>query len=206
MLAKLPPAVSIDALRAMRVAPKGGFDVKPAVLFDTVTYVAAGQVSLSFFTQTTADQTLCNLQPAGQLVIGQWFRVARIHLEFLTRVSTGAAVAGRADDVLAIKHAARGQLIYTNNTTQRRDVPVPITYMGAPSDTDVDLNGTQAAGTSLQYGAQRSNGGWPFDEPIMGGETFSFTMNFQGTLVPISADLQIRLSLFGQRYVPVSGS
>lgn len=206
MLPSLPVPVDIKRLRQSRISPEGGFDVKPSVLFDTVQYPAAGTQRLDFFIQTTADATISNLQPAGQLVIGQWFRGCRLYLEFLTRASTGAATAGRADDILAIKHLARGCLLYNNNTTQRRDVPLPMSFLGAPSNTDVGINGTQAAGTSLQFGAQAANGGYPFDETICGGETFSFTLQFQATLVPISALLDIRLSIFGQRYVPVSGS
>lgn len=206
MLPTLPAPVSIATLRKARVSPEGGFDVKPGVLFDTLVYPAAGTARLDFFTQTTADPTLCNLQPAGQLVIGQWFRASRIYLEFLTRASSGTTTAGRADDVLAIKHIARGVLLYANNTTQRRDVPLPISYIGAPSNTDTMVNGTQAAGTSIQIGSQAANGGYPFDETILGGETFQFTMQFAPALVAISANLDVRLSIFGQRYVPVSGS
>lgn len=206
MLPKLPDPIDIQRLRAMRIAPQGGYDVKPSVLFDVVQYPTTGVARLDFFTQTTADPTISNLQPAGQLVIGQWFRGSRLFLEFLTVPSTGAGVVGAASDVLAIKHAARGVLLYNNNTTQRRDVPLPITYLGAPSNTDVTINGTQAAGTSLQYGAQTANGGYPFDEAILGGETFSFTMQFQPTLVTVTTAVFIRLSIYGQRYVPVSGS
>lgn len=207
MLPNLPAPVNIAALRKSRISPEGGFDVKPSVLFDVVQYPAAGTTRLDFFIQTTADPTISNLQPAGQVSIGQWFRASRLYLEFLTRVSTAAGTtAGRADDVLAIKHLARGCLLYNNNTTQRRDVPLPISYLGAPSNTDTFVSGTYTAPIALQVGSQAANGGYPFDETICGGETFSFTMQFAPTLVPISANLDIRLSIFGQRYVPVSGS
>lgn len=204
MLLSLPPAVDVATLEKLRVAPPSGFDVYEDVIVDTVIYPAAGVSRLDFFSQTTQDRTLCNVQPAGQLPQGQYFRAHRLFLDFLTEPSKsdGAATIGRLADVDKILNTARGVISFSTNAKQRTRNPIPLRSLGGMGG----AAGTIAGGAVAEFQHVRNapNGGFPFDVIIRGGETFRFGVDFRpDTLTAISADLPIALLVYGWRYVPV---
>lgn len=200
MLLNLPAPVDVPTLERLRVAPAGGFDVFEDVLFDTVTYPAAGAARLSFFTNTTNDATLTNVQPAGQLPAPHFFRAHRLFLDFLTEPSRddGPDAAGRVRDLDRILNVARGTITFVSGATQRRRAPIPLRALGG-------MGGVLAsvAGESVQHARNAPNGGFPFDQIIKHGETFGFEVNFAPG-VAVSADVPLTLAMYGWRYVPVS--
>lgn len=200
MLLNLPAPVDVPTLERLRTAPAGGFDVFEDVLFDTVTYPAAGAGRLTFFTATTGDQTITNVQPAGQIPAPHYFRAHRLFLDFATEPTRddGSDAAGRLRDLDRILNIARGVIVFNAGATQRRRSPIPLRALGGMGG----ITGI-AAGENFQQARNAPNGGFPFDQIIRYGETFSFELNFAPG-VAVSADVPMVLALYGWRYVPVS--
>ena len=199
MLLTLPAPVSVQSLEQLRQAPAGGYDTFEDVIFDTVSYPAAGTSRLTFFAQTSPDPTITNVQPAGLLPAPHYFRAHRIMLDFLTEHDTQPETGpnDRLRDCERVLNTARGILTFNSGATQRRRTGIPLAAIGG-------LGGLTAAvaGGNAQVVKNTPNGGFPFDQIIRYGESFGFEMNFAPG-VAIGADLPLRLSLYGWRYVKV---
>jgi hypothetical protein len=209
---RLPAAPNVQGLDALRTIPQGGYEVYEDVLYDTVTYPAAGVGaggSLLFFTSqaNTADATLTNLRQPGQLPAPQFFYARAAFLEPLIETSIGNTVltaAGRSQDLDRLMFTARGFFSYTNSVTNRTRGPIPLSALGGIGGSVVSFGGNNApaagVGAVLQQVKNHPHGGWPLDMVIKWGESIAWTATF-GTATAISADLPLRLVLFGWRYV-----
>jgi hypothetical protein len=176
----------------------------PAVMFDTQTYVAAGQTRLVFFGASVADRTLASaLGNGGQIADPQAFLINAINLDIFsasTGVTTSATTDGIISSIEKILKAARGVLTLT--ISQKNYPPVPITYCHA-SGGAVGVVSSTVATVSQQFGSSGPpTGGFYLDNSIIipPKVDFSITIDFQATLVTIAADLLMRVSLPGVLY------
>jgi hypothetical protein len=153
---RLPAAPNVQGLDALRTIPQGGYEVYEDVLYDTVTYPAAGVGaggSLLFFTSqaNTADATLTNLRQPGQLPAPQFFYARAAFLEPLIETSIGNTVltaAGRSQDL--------DRLMFTAATTRRPRAWARCSNRLRITLTAVGLSIWSSSGASRSHGPRRS--------------------------------------------------
>ena len=172
--------------------------------YDTQTYPAAGTTApLQFFTAVNADKTLSNMEVAGQFPSTQTFQIFSICLDFLPALAAGgvsdgvATAAGNLDDMIRAMVIARPT--WTLNISNKAYGPYSLTLLHGTGGPTGFGWGTVAASHDFQYGRNEQSPGWNYFGRIIIPEqmTFTFTLNFQGTLVPVAQALLLRLSLLG---------
>lgn len=175
--------------------------------FDTQTYPTTGINSLVFFTATNADKTLSNMEAAGQFPAPQSFQIYNICADLypqaasLSEVAVGAApqtsVPGNVDDLQKILFQARP--VWTLNISSKIYGPYSLTLLHGTGGPQGFLSGTYTAQNVVQHGRNEISEGWNYQGSIIIPEqtSFSITVTFQGTLVPVNAAHNIRLSLLG---------
>ena len=115
----------------------------PWVLYDTQTYISGTTTQLRFFANTNADQTLSNMESAGQLPDPQWFEV---HYVMLTSLATPSAsdviavgAAGAINDLELLLKAGRGT--FQLNLSNKNYGPFPLTNLHASGGTTGEFSG-----------------------------------------------------------------
>lgn len=175
----------------------------PYVLYDTLTYLAAGTTaSLKFFQQNIGDPTITNVQ-GGSLPQGQNFRIARMlcDIQAIPQAVAGhtALAAGALNDVAKILKVARG--IFNLHLSQKEYGPIPLSFAHASGGETGFGWGTFTAEAGLSYANNGTfDGGFPTDNSlfIKTKVAFDVTLGFNPTA--ISADTPIRFNLAGTLY------
>ncbi len=201
---------SIADLKA--IAFPHGADVEsiPYSIYDTQIYPAGGIGGLTFFQQTSPDSTLTNVEAAGQLPEPQWFELQYIYVDFMrggvTNEDDSAAATrqvGIATDIETILKNARGiaQLIVAQKLYGWRPLTMLQASGGAVGAIAVGIGEDAAASGRAQQLAQNGligNGLYYGGSVVIPPkQNFKLNMQFQPTLVPISADLPVRVTLDG---------
>lgn len=177
--------------------------------YDTQVYPTTGITSLTFFTATNADKTLSNMEAAGQFPAPQSFQIYNICCDLypnaagLSEVAAPAApatsVPGNVDDMQKILLQARP--VWTLNISSKIYGPYSLTLLHGTGGPQGFLSGfgTVAAAVVAQHARNETSEGWNYYGSIIIPEqtSFSITVTFQGTLVPVNAAHNIRLSLLG---------
>jgi hypothetical protein len=168
-------------------------------LYDTQTYLAAGVTTLNFGL-VNVDKTLSNFEANNQLPAPQSMQLYNICCDiFPTTAGLSNNVAptavGNLNDMQKILFQARPT--WTLGISGKNYGPYSLT----------DLHGTGGPGgfiagaevTLVQHARNDVSPGWNYCGSIIIPEqtTFTFTINFQGVLVPVAVDHFIRISLFG---------
>lgn len=178
----------------------------PYVLYDTVQYPQAGlSGALNFFNTVRTDQTLGNMEQAGQLPAGQLFRVQTIHCDILSAPSSNGASdqTGAANDVALILNSARCTLTWTIRSKSLG--PIPLSFFGRSGAADAVIAGSLTAPDLVSFGATDKNGGFNVGGRIMIPDVTAFGVQLNGVAsVAISAATYIRISMRGTLYRPVS--
>ena len=181
------------------------------VLYDTLTYPAAGIVRLDFFANAPAngDVTLSNMGQPGGLEAQNFFDVWRIGVDFLRvpTVTTTLTAAGLLNDVATLLHTARATLTF--NYQGKPLGPIPLGLFGSLSAPVGVIGGTSApaagAAAIIQFAQNADNGGWPVNGSIKlkPNTKFGIRLDF-ATASAVSADTPIRVTLLGIRYRPLA--
>lgn len=176
----------------------------PDVLYDTQTYLAAGSGPLDYFVNINADKSLSNMEQGGTLPAPQYFDIWRIFVNFLAPPSATVAdtQAGVANDVELILKSARARLTFKQ---KGKDIgPIPLTFFGTEGGLTAgfDTGRAAAAGAIIQQVGGIFNGGFPINGSVTlrSQSNFHVLMEFSAANVAISANMAIRVSLFGIRY------
>lgn len=211
-LMSLPAPKNMDELAILRQPPAGAVDVYPDVLYSTMVYPAAGlapNAPLQFFVGAETnprDVTLTNV--AQGILIGQRFHAYYAFVvPIVETVSENAAVLtgqGRVRDIDRVLKTSRGFVSYQYSVTNKVRGPFPLDAFGEMGAIMPDFGGNNApaAGSNavLQHVRTGASGGWPLNLILYENEGFPFSM-FWGVQQAITADLPIRLVLYGYRYV-----
>jgi hypothetical protein len=209
----LPAAKNMTELAAMRNPPEGAVDVYPDTLYSTMVYPAAGVAigtPLQFFQGAETnprDISLTNV-PNGFLVAQRFHAlyafVVPIVESGLNAGVVATSAAGRVRDLDRILKTNRGFVSYTYSVTNKVRGPFPLDAFGEMGAIMPDFGGSSApaAGDAavLNHVRTGASGGWPLNLIIYENEGFPFNMQW-GVQTAISADLPLRLVLFGWRYV-----
>lgn len=168
-------------------------------VFDTQTYLAAGANQLVFFNSVNNDKTLNNMELAGQFPNPQTFQIYNVCLDLLplSGVSTAAGgVAGNLDDMARILMVARPTWTLTLQNKQYGGYSLTA-LRGTGGPTGFGW-GTFTAEESLQFAKNDPSMGWNYQGQIIipAQASFNITVNFP-SLVTITADTKLRLSMFG---------
>lgn len=205
--AKDPAGNPLNTLLGRKVVTKGAFRVYEGWLYDTMTYVQAGigAAGLLKFFQTAAngnDDTLCNMGNPGRLPKGQFFHPYRLFMTYLQEPSLNVAstAAGRIADLFKVMYSARSFLYFLQQSGQINRTPIPLDAVGQPSAVLASLGGNNTAPAEVHVATPDRNGGYPFTEPLVEEESFAFNLK-TGVATAISADMPLRLGLFGWQYV-----
>lgn len=195
------------AMLAARVKPQAGEpEAIPYPIFDTQTYPAAGSGDLNFFNAASVDRTRSNMDVPGQLQAGTWLVVERVYVDFLNTPTVTAAdtQAGAANDIAQILKKARATLTFKYGSKSIADIP--LTFFGRSGGVEAVLGGNNTAPHLVQVGNMGDNGGYPILGNIIipPGVSFGATIKFAANNVAISADTDIRVSLFGMLHRPVA--
>jgi hypothetical protein len=218
---QMPTAISSFSFEGLRARAKpgagGGAEANIDVLFDTQTYVAAGQAQLNFFNAPSADETLTNMDPGGTLSDSVYFDVWRIFVD-ANRVPTATSIAGVGagpvptaagvyNDIATILHAARATLTF--RMFDKPIGPIPLTFFGHSGTVEGIINhalaGAYTAATSqftnIQAGRMPDNGGWPVNGTIKIPASTKFKVELKFVAgVAIAVDTPLRVSLLGVKY------
>lgn len=189
-----------------------GADVEsiPYSIYDSQTYPAAGIGSLTYFQATNADVTLTNVEAGGQLPEPQWFELQYLYLDFMrggvTNQEASAAATnqvGIATDIETILKNARGvaQLQVAQKLYGQRPLTMLQASGGAVGSIAVGIG--EDAGTS-DRAQQLAQNGLIGNGLYYGGsvvippkQNFKLILAFQPALVPISADVILRVTMDG---------
>src|SRR5882672_5113481 len=177
----------------------------PFVLFDSLTYLAAGTtVSQKFFQQNQGDPTISNVN-GGSLPEGESLRIARMGYDIL---AVPAAVAGHSalaeGPIYAISRilkTARG--VFSLKLSQKDYGPIPLTFSHASGGETGFGWGTFTAEASLAFGNNGTfDGGFPTDNSlyIKSKTQFSVTTQFASGGTTITVDTLTRFWLAGTLY------
>lgn len=197
-------ARSFGAVKAAATPPSGAApEVVWHQIYDTQTYPATGITSLTFFATANADKTLCNLDVGGQLPSPQSFQIYNIALDLIPALASGGVstaaggAAGNLDDFARVLLIARPT--WTLNISNKAYGPYSLTTLHGTGGPDGFGWGTFTAEESLQYARNANSPGWNYYGRVIIPEQVSFNLvvNFQGTLAPTVAAVQLRASLFG---------
>lgn len=174
--------------------------------FDTQMYPAAGTRTLTFFSAVNADKTLSNMEAAGQFPAPQSFRIHQIACDIFPAAAglsynAAADAVGNVNDMQKILFQARPTWLL--NISSKLYGPYSLTLLhgtGGPQGFIAE-SGESAATTltGIQHARNETSPGWNYDGSVIIPEqtAFSVTINFQNTLVPVSVDNLIRISLCG---------
>lgn len=209
----LPQPLNIDGLDAARKPPAGAVDCYPDVLYSTMVFPAAGQpvgTPLQFFQGAETNPRDVSLTNVGNgFLIGQRFHalyafvVPILELTGTTGVVANIAV-NRTRDIDRILKTNRGFVSYTYSVTNKVRGPFPLDAFGEMGAIMPDFGGSSApaAGDSavLNHTRTGASGGWPLNLILYENEGFPFNMTW-GVQTAITADLPLRLVLYGWRYV-----
>lgn len=195
-------ARSFGAVKAAATPPSGAApEVVWHQLYDTQTYPATGITQLTFFATANADKTLCNLDVGGQLPSPQSLQIHNVALDLIPAlaaggVSTSASAAGNLDDFARILLIARPT--WTLNISNKAYGPYSLTALHGTGGPDGFIGSSDGA-EIVQYARNANSPGWNYYGRVIIPEQVSFNVvvNFQGTLAPTAAAVQMRLSLFG---------
>jgi hypothetical protein len=170
-------------------------------LYDTQTYPAAGIVTLSFGL-VNADKTLSNFEANNQLPAPKSMQLYNICCDIFPSAAgvsnnLAATAAGNLNDMQKILFQARGT--WTLGISDKNYGPYSLTDLHGTGGPQGFMVGTGAAADFLQHARNEVSPGWNYCGSIIIPEqtTFTVTLNFQATLVPIAVDHLIRISLFG---------
>jgi len=204
-----PLAKSYQWLRdVVKPANSGEPESIPHVLFDTQTYLQAGQATLQFFQSTAAnlsDPTLSNF-PTGNLEAYNYFEIHRAFMYIHSVPNTNATVAitGAASDVEIIHKTARG--ILTFSMAGKSYFGFGLAFFGRPGG-PVPIYSSYGTGTVannvITAGETENNGGFP----VLGNivippmQQVKTTLQFNSTA--ISADTRITVAYMGVLHRPV---
>lgn len=164
----------------------------PWVLYDTVTYPAAGVAHLDAFRNVNADPTLSNMDVAGSLAAGVYFDVHRI---FVTPLTPSPSIATTLDDIGILYNNARATFTFTVNS--KPIGPFPLRFAGDAGQPSQQGNTTADVNNYLG-GPQ--NGGFPVNGSIKLGPTQKFGVSLDFNSTAIAVALLVQVSLLGILY------
>lgn len=169
-------------------------------VYDTQTFTSASTTVLTFFQAANADKTLSNMDQGGTLPRPQSLQIHNITCDVLsaTPVSTGAGVVGVLDDLSRLMIGSANRPTWTLTISQKSYGPYSLSVLHGTGGPIGSMNGTQAAGTSLQFARVSDSPGWNYFGRVIIPEqvSFSFTLNWAATAT-LTGNVLIRISLFG---------
>lgn len=177
----------------------------PWVFYDTQLYAAAGTVSnLNYFQTVQTDQTLGNLNQAGQLPAGFYHQINSFQfdpLQIPAIAAAGAAaslLAGPASDLSILFSTARANFQFT--ISSKLYVQVPLTYLHASGYVVPVLAGAFTATTQAQFAANS----YPDGDYYIGNniiipsqQAFLGSIIFAGAPNAINAATNLRIGMAG---------
>ena len=170
-------------------------------VYDTQTYVDNTTTRLVFFQATNADRTLTNLEQGGALPRPQSLQIHNICADFLGAAPvtvTAATVEGILNDIALLMIGSAQRPTWTLNISQKSYGPYSLTVLHGTGGPNGFLSGTQAAGTTLQYGRNDSSPGWNYFGRVIIPEQVNFNLEVNwAAAANLTADTRIRISLFG---------
>lgn len=153
------------------------------IAYDTKTYTSAATVLLNYFDATNVGNAfLSNMEAAGQFPAPQVFDIHGVFADFwpvAAPVSTNAAVAGSANDLLLLLLV--GQPIWTFTLQQKKYGPYPLGALHALAGVDTYFAGAPAAPGTTQYATNTGTPGWNYNGSITVPSQTSFQFQVQWT-------------------------
>jgi hypothetical protein len=182
-----------DYLRS-RVRPQSldAPEALPYVLFDTVTYLAAGSAHLDAFKVVNADPTLSNMEVAGSLAEGTYFDVHRV---FITPLTPGVTLATTLQDLGILYNVARATFTVIINA--KPIGPIPLRFAGDGGQPT--QQGTTVADVK-NFGGGPENGGFPFNGSVKIGPSQKFGVGLDFVATATTAAIQLQVALLGILY------
>jgi hypothetical protein len=179
------------------------------IYYDTQSYPSGGTGSLTFFSTTNTDKTMCNLDQAGQLAAGYYHKIMAFTLDPLdtgtnfTATTTGVRNTGIANDLNTLFNVARATITFYLQSKPYG--PWPLAALHGLGGINVYAAGAYAATTQTQY----ANNSFPDGEFWQdGGLIISPQMSFYAVLnfaasPTITTTLNLRLSMPGNLTRPI---
>jgi hypothetical protein len=165
----------------------------PWVLFDTVTYLAAGVAHLDAFRNVNADPTMSNMDVAGSLPAGVYFDVHRI---LITPLPVSPTIVTTAADIGILYNVARGNFTFTVNA--KPIGPFPIRFAGDAGQPS--QQGANAVAGTSQYLGGPQNGGFPVNGAIKLSPAQKFGVGLDFNSSATTANVLIQVALLGILY------
>lgn len=168
--------------------------------YDTQTFVSATTTRLVFFQAANADRTLSNMEQGGTLPRPQSLQIHNICADFLslTPVSTGAGIVGELDNLARLILGSAQRPMWTLTISQKSYGPYSMSLLHGTGGPLGFISGTQAAGTSLQFGKNDGSAGWNYFGRVIIPEQVSFSLEIAwAATATLTGDTRIRVSLFG---------
>lgn len=109
------------------IKPQSGLEFYPHTIYDTQSYVSAASTSLTFYTNTSADPTLNNLEGPGQLPENTYFEIHRIMADLFippTTQATSAAPTALLDVWNLLFGTGRGTFTFFLNSKKYGEEPL----------------------------------------------------------------------------------
>lgn len=196
------PPLTKAALQAISDPQLAGQpEVIPWILYDAQTYTSASTTSLTFFQTVQTDRTLGNMQSQGQLPDPQYLVLHYVTCDVLNQVTTGAGVVGALQDVELLIKA--GRPVFTLTMSDKIYGPFPLRACHSLGGGTGIINGTQAAGTSLQQGnvGIPGSGGYPFCGAVVIPPKVGFKVTVDWSAAQtLTGNATIQLGLCGALY------
>lgn len=196
-----------DLLKIGRPVNAGEPEAIPGVLFDTLTWLAAGvPKGLKFFQQAAPATNLSNVTN-GKLDAGYAFQVYSFKCDLMRVPTAGAAAtaAGALNDIDLLLKSNQAFFIFSQNN--KPWPAIPLTFAHASGGATGNISYTLAAPGSFQFGNSGVfDDGFTSDGSlvILPQVPFSVTVAGIDPAVALAADLVIRFNLQGTLYRPVS--
>lgn len=169
-------------------------------VYDTQSFVSATTTRLVFFQAANADRTLSNMEQGGTLPRPQSLQLHNITCDLLSAapVSTGAGIVGILDDLSRLLLGTAQRPTWTLTISQKSYGPYSLSVLHGTGGPIGGVNGTQAAGTSIQWARTSDAPGWNYFGRVIIPEQVSFSLetNWAATAT-ITGDVRVRISLFG---------
>lgn len=169
-------------------------------VYDTQSFVSATTTRLVFFQAANADRTLSNMEQGGTLPRPQSLQIHNITCDLLSAapVSTGAGIVGILDDLSRLLLGTANRPTWTLTISQKSYGPYSLSVLHGTGGPIGGVNGTQAAGTSIQWARVSDTPGWNYFGRVIIPEQVSFSLecNWAATAT-LTGDVRVRISLFG---------
>jgi hypothetical protein len=177
----------------------------PWVLFHTKTYTDNSTRDLDFFDAIETDKSLGNMEQAGTLPEGQFFRVYQIGMDVLREVTTSSGgVTGAVDDVMRLVLTGRGYWTLTQASKVVQG-PFPLSFLHGSGGVVGFTAGTWTAEENISWATNsHPDGGWSVGGMILIRPRESFGLSIKWpAAIDLTADARLRVWMSGVLFRPV---